>query len=426
MGNTFWSIIKASIRTIRKDGVTSFTKQALEKARNRDWHVSLEPEYAEAALLARTYDFEEQDIRLSKAVHEQNSGPLALKEINWFIPPFDNPYWGGIHTILRFADYFRIKKQIKNRIVIIGLRAREEQRQRERLARVFPDFSDQTYSIRSYDELDEIPSADAIVCSLWTTAYFALRFNRTKRKFYFIQDFEPLFYPAGSIYAQAETTYRFGFYGIANTEVLANAFRRYGGISDYFNPCVDTDIFHRNADPNPQRPFTIFFYGRPNHPRNCFELGTQALKLVKKKLGTQVRIVSAGSDWESEDYGLQGVVEQLGLLDYHETAKLFRECDVGLSMMVTMHPSYIPMQLMASGCVAITNRNPHTTWLLKGGENCILCEPSASSISDAILQAYNDPRLRSRLAENASYMIERRYSNWNTEMEKTFRFMTHP
>lgn len=161
MGDTFWSIIKASIRTIRKDGVTSFTKQALEKARDRDWHVSLEAGYSEAALMARMYDFEEQDIRISKAVHEQNSGPLDLKEINWFIPPFDNPYWGGIHTILRFAEYFRIKKQTKNRIVIAGLRPQEEKQQRKTLAKVFPPAADEIYAIRSYDELDQIPSADA-------------------------------------------------------------------------------------------------------------------------------------------------------------------------------------------------------------------------------------------------------------------------
>ena len=41
--------------------------------------------------------------------------------------------------------------------------------------------------------------------------------RNTKRKFYFVQDYEPLFYPASSRSALAEATYRFGMPAIVNT-----------------------------------------------------------------------------------------------------------------------------------------------------------------------------------------------------------------
>jgi beta-1,2-rhamnosyltransferase WsaF-like protein len=70
---------------------------------------------------------------------------------------------------------------------------------------------------RSYQEWAMMRESDAAISTLWTTAYAALRFNNTRRKFCFVQDYESLFYPAGSIYALVEATYRLGYGGICNT-----------------------------------------------------------------------------------------------------------------------------------------------------------------------------------------------------------------
>ena len=55
------------------------------------------------------------------------------------------------------------------------------------------------------------------------------------------------------------------------------------------------------------------FYGRPGNPRNGFELGIAALKKLKNKMGDRVRILVAGANWEPSEYGLDGIVENLGL-----------------------------------------------------------------------------------------------------------------
>ena len=81
------------------------------------------------------------------------------------------------------------------------------------------------------------------IATLWITAYTVAHFRRTKRKFYLIQDFEPMFYPAGTPYALAEESYRLGLYGICNTEhLLAIYERRFGGRGGSFLPAVDREV----------------------------------------------------------------------------------------------------------------------------------------------------------------------------------------
>ena len=56
--------------------------------------------------------------------------------------------------------------------------------------------------------------ATRIFATGWETAYPAYRDPSPARRFYFVQDFEPAFYPVGSEHVFAENTYRFGFHGI--------------------------------------------------------------------------------------------------------------------------------------------------------------------------------------------------------------------
>jgi len=382
----------------------------------------------EARIFSTMMDFSPEDVERSLAVHKQNSGNVEIKSITWFLPEFAHPYFGGIHTILRFADYFARTKGVENRFVVLG--SASESLISQRIGRSFPDLVRSPVQIfHLYEDLKDLEPCDAAVATLWATAYFLLRFNQVKRKFYFIQDYEPQFYPAGTISAQVEATYGFGYYGIANTPTLKEIYEeKSGSTAEFFVPCVDTQIFHPAQEGNPDSPdiCKIFFYGRPNHPRNGFELGAQALRILKKRLGAKIRIVSAGEDWHPREHDLLGVVENLGLLDYAETAELYRSCQIGLVMMFTQHPSYLPFELMSSGCLVVTNRNPATSWILINKENCLLSESSATCLADTLVEAVLNSDERERITENASQLIKEYYSDWNAQMEKIYRFMCDP
>lgn len=378
----------------------------------------------EASDVVTRFDFTKDDLRASKASREKSEFFYEIKSIAWFIPGFDNPYWGGIHTILRFADYLKSEKNVQSRFVIIG--DAQKDKISESIGMAFPAIKDDVLVLNSEQEMHKIGEVDATISTLWTTAYHSLRFNNTSRKFYFIQDYEPLFYPAGSESALVDATYQFGFYGIANTITLKEIYNtKYGGAAEYFNPCIDKEIFFPNLKKAIKEPYTVFFYGRPGHPRNGFELGIAALKKLKSKMGEKVKIITAGSKWKPSDFDLEGIIENLGLLSYKETADLYRRCDLGLVMMFTRHPSYIPFELMACGCFVVTNFNPANTWLLQDRINCLLSPASASCLCETIEEGLKDAELHQKIIQNALTTISK-YGNWNAEIEKIYAYMCDP
>jgi len=140
-------------------------------------------------------------------------------------------------------------------------------------------------------------------------------------------------------------------------------------------------------------------------------------------MGDKVRIVTAGASWSPEEFGLDGIIENLGLIKYKETADLYRQCDAGLIMMFTRHPSYLPLELMACGCPVVTNYNPATTWLLHDRENCFLSKASASCIADTLQTCLEDKNTRERLIQNGFRTVEK-MEPWEKEMEKVFEYMS--
>lgn len=253
---------------------------------------------SDAMVLADMFDFTKSDLdKNKKIVGTAYNG--EIKTIIWFLQEFEYVFYAGIYTIFRTADYLRKKHGVKNTFVFLS--SVELPVMMDRIRAGFPELADcNARIVTCADDMFNMGSYDASVCTLWTTAYYALKFNSVKRKFYFIQDYEPLFYPAGSTFAQTEATYRFGFYGIANTEGLKLVYEEeYGGKAVSLDPSVDTSIFYpaENRDYN-KKPYMVFFYGRSGHPRNGFELGVIALKQLKERMGKNVRIVTAGAGYD--------------------------------------------------------------------------------------------------------------------------------
>ncbi len=340
---------------------------------------------------------------------------IPIRSIAWFVPNFDVAFYGGIHTILRAADYLRNKHGVHTTIVALG--AKDPEVLRLTIARAFPELAGSAVIkvIQSVDIADDFVVADAAVATLWVTAYAIIRLKNIQHRFYFVQDYEPLFYPAGSTYALAEATYRFGFHGICNTYPLRQLYEQHGGTADHFLPAVDNSVFHNVSRPlrDPKEPFILFNYARPAHPRNCFEVVAEGLIEIKRRMRDRLRIVTAGAEWDPKDHGLAGIVEHMGLLPYRQTGELYRSVDAGIVAMATSHPSYLPFELMACGALVFTNYNQHTQWLLKDQENCVLFNLTRSSIADTIECTLSDPERLGKIASQGVRTIAENYDDWD-------------
>ena len=175
-------------------------------------------------------------------------------------PDFRHLGYAGISTIFRFISGFA-ERGTEPRIVIYDNPDVTLERVRAEIGALFPKLaSADIVRHLDRDEVADLPATDLGICTFWASAYLLLRFNRVGRKLYFVQDYEPLFYVAGSTYALAESTYRFGFTGIVNTPGLLQALRErheMEGVS--FVPAVDGRYYHR-AEGRPAGPrLRVFF-----------------------------------------------------------------------------------------------------------------------------------------------------------------------
>jgi GT2 family glycosyltransferase/glycosyltransferase involved in cell wall biosynthesis len=389
------------------------------------WHS--QEDLPQAGSLAARCRIEPAGVEAVRAGHRAAAAPAAPRTLNWYIPGIDSPFYGGINTALRIAAKLTRDNGIENRIVVCG--GGPEEWVRSGITAAFPELARSPIIIAENDEeLARVPAADAAIATLWSTAYQVARHRATSRKYYLVQDFEPMFYPAGTIYALAEESYRLGLYAICNTENLARIYRTYGGTATHFTPAVDTEVFHaRGRVPSdPDAPVALFVYARPGHWRNCWELAEPALHELKERLGDRIRIIAAGSWAIPDPTGRMPSIDHLGLLDYAETGALYRRCDMGLALTVSEHPSYLPLELMACGAGVVAFDNPAGHWLLHDGVNCLLAPRTIDGLVDRLEAMAVDPALRRRLAGRALQDIAERHADWDAALSGIHDFLTDP
>ncbi|HXZ99232.1 MAG TPA: glycosyltransferase [Candidatus Binatia bacterium] len=384
-------------------------------------------ELARAGELAQQCRISPADVEAVRARHRADTSPRPPRTVNWFIPGIDSPFYGGINTAFRIAARLATAHGVRNRFVVCGLGPEEFISSGITVA--FPELAGAEVWIADTDERVALaPPADAAIATLWTTAYQVALYPGAPRKYYLVQDFEPMFYPAGTLYALAEESYRLGLYGICNTDNLARLYRSYGGTACHFTPAVDPAVFHaRGRRPRrPEDPVTLFVYARPGHWRNCWELALPALEELKDRLGDRIRILAAGSWAGGEARDRPAAVRQLGLLDYAETGDLYRTCDMGLALTVSEHPSYLPLELMACGAAVVAFDNPAGHWLLRDGVNCLLAPRTVDGLVDRLETLALDPVLRRRLARRGLEEIAERHSDWDEALSGIHGFLTDP
>ncbi len=378
---------------------------------------------ADAIVLAQVNGLSLADLQEPQQHPERVGRGSGAGWCNWYLPPFDNPYYGGVMTILRCAEYLQRTHGLRQRFLICGRQSTDDLQ--AKITAAFPGLERcQLMPLDSAEAIQMIPASDYSFATLWTTAYVLQKVRNTGLKFYFIQDWEPLFYPAGSTSAQADLTYDFGFYGIANTRTLRRCYEEeHGGTAVHFAPQVDPTVFNGHPLRPAGGPLRLFFYGRPGHPRNGFELAASALKDLKNRVGDRVQILCAGAPWNTRDYGLDGVIESLGLLDYRATGDLYRSCHIGFVMMMTRHPSYLPFEFMACGGLMVSNNNRANHWLLRDGQNCLLAPASAPAIADRLQWAIDNYEETLAIRRAGWETIRLNHSNWDRAFSDVWGFI---
>jgi hypothetical protein len=220
-----------------------------------------------------------------------------------------------------------------------------------------------------------VHAGDVFMATAWWTAHIAypvLDWQDTtfgpqagvpRRLLYLIQDYEPGFYAWSSRYALAEATYRHGERTLAvfNTQILADYFEREEyrfAVSHVLEPRLNPSLAAARARMtrfDKQR--VILVYGRPSVERNAFGLIVAALRQWAQHYpqAAQWQVVSAGEAFEPIDLGAGCTLQPVGKLSLDDYAQQLAHSAIGISLMISPHPSYPPLEMAAFGVQVLTN-----------------------------------------------------------------------
>jgi hypothetical protein len=284
---------------------------------------------------------------------------------------------------------------------------------------------------------------DVFLATYWTTAFrlkSVLPSMQVKEFIYLIQDFEPGFYPWSSRYAQALETYSMRFRALINERLLADHMteNRIGRFADpgfisrcaVFEPAVDRSLFYPMETMGSHR--QLLFYARPHEFRNLYGIGFEALRAATSHplfADGNWRFVAIGASESRGNSGTFGtalgsrlalsgaqVLHAAPWLTYADYARMIRESDILLSLMLSPHTSYPVLEMAACGKIAVTN-----TFGCKTGErltaistNIIAASPTVEAIRDGLISAA--ARLASGSTASTDIALP---SDWHTTLRDT-------
>lgn len=177
---------------------------------------------------------------------------------------------------------------------------------------------------------------------------------------YLIQDDECGFYAWSTKHALADATYRQPerTIPIFNTELLFDDFRGRG----YFNeghvlqPRINPDYGAAIQPDTPKEKF-VLLYARPHAERNCLPFLDALISEVTTSdpaLWDGWRFLAVGEDFDSSMLASKRITV-LGRLSIEDYARLSSQAALAVSLMISPHPSYPPLEMAEAGVRVLTN-----------------------------------------------------------------------
>jgi glycosyltransferase involved in cell wall biosynthesis len=204
---------------------------------------------------------------------------------------------------------------------------------------------------RMVDARMGLEPADAYVATCWESAHVIGKHGSAPgRRLYFVQDYEPYFYPYGSEYALAEDTYRFGFRTIALGGMVAERLRAIHQIPvDRISFGTDLSVY-RLTNRGPRN--GVVFYAKPRVARRGYALAMAALQQFHERHPDQ-EIHLFGDPHIRPSFPAQ----VHGTVSPGKLAELYNTSIAGIAISFT-NISLVPYEMLACGTIPVVNDDP--------------------------------------------------------------------
>lgn len=313
---------------------------------------------------------------------------IQQRRINLLIPSLRKAdVFGGISTANNF--FLSLQKKLGNsfdyRVIVTDASAGDD-------IDLFNTYENVPYGQKSqakfqlvyaYSRTDKslpVSDKDIFIATAWWTAYTAKEligaqynlYGSSYPLIYFIQDFEPGFYQWSSRYALAESTYK----DDVSTIAVMNSKELYDFMKTKNYPFLKTYYFVPKLNQKlkeflPQLESThkvnrVLVYGRPGVARNAFEIVVNSLKVfAQHESAKQWEFVSLGEKHNDLNLGNGCKLISKGKVTLEEYAEYLLTSKIGLSLMISPHPSYPPLEMAFFGLKTITNsyENKNLTYM---------------------------------------------------------------
>ncbi|CDX46179.1 Rhamnan synthesis F [Mesorhizobium plurifarium] len=291
--------------------------------------------------------------------------------LNLLLPTID-PLWvfGGISTALKTFDELSAQLlDFDKRIVVLD--SPIEPHHLDNFQRYKMNSSDgQAVVFEAFNRIRrmDVRRDDVYISTAWWSEYLRTSIGQFQEKafgsrskaVYFIQDYESNFIQWSSRWAIAESTYGFdeNVAWLVNSEELSSYMsQRFGRTDQMVVPFRMNETIKRGVKSLPKERI-ILCYGRPTAARNCFEIVVDGLSLWQQRNPIEAskwQVVFLGENFDtSRIWPVQNgsVPGKVGLEEY---AEYLSRASVGVSLMISPHPSYPPLEMAYSGLITISN-----------------------------------------------------------------------
>jgi glycosyltransferase involved in cell wall biosynthesis len=228
---------------------------------------------------------------------------------------------------------------------------------------------------------------DLVIATFWKTAEFLQSFKlEPNQVIYFVQDFEPLFYPLNEDFMRAVATYRsfsdsIVTLGSWNTEILS----RLLNIPAMFELDLPVDLSEYTPE-EVQSEFDVLFFTRENSDRRLPELVKSVVSTLIS-MNSNLRIGVFGA--KSSTFQNQKQVTFLGEISPSDLPALYRKSRLGVAFSPT-NTSRIPLEMVATGLPVIDVHCFLEHARFKKDFPVIYSEPDRDSLTKVILQLLSD------------------------------------
>lgn len=257
---------------------------------------------------------------------------------------------------------------------------------------------------------------DAVICTHNSTVDLLCRLSSADRPFsslYYVQDFEPYFYQAGSddwTAAMSSYTQLPELKLITKTRWNARMLEQEAKVrSERVGPSVDLDTFRPLREKNEfgnDTQIAVAAMIRPSTPRRAPERTYAALERVALKFKGKVQVYSFGCSVEELEKmagRVSPTIHHLGVLDRPRIARLLGELDIFLDLSHFQAMGLTALEAMASGCVVIGPAGSGMDDFVVDGESGRLIDvKNDQEVDKALVEIVVNTEIREEIQRNAT------------------------